>query len=220
MEEQSSLLEPQLRRSAEIYPPKTLWESYGGNIWDIESEAFMPKGAGLFSLKGTSCHALWRKLAADWRATIVQFYLHVQYGFMVAFMIRCHSHTTTHPLQPFGCTSVSFAGSLFSLVFGNTTLKPRVPLTQLHWRVLFSLACCCCCSCRWVACVAMTQVGATHPPVSWDFHFPDRVTIDSLPLQRLRCIDAVASLVVELCPLQVRRFIAGTLDAANSQMYK
>ena len=44
----------------------------------------MPKGAGLFSLKGMSCHVLWRKLAADWRATIVQFYLHVQYGFMVA----------------------------------------------------------------------------------------------------------------------------------------
>ena len=218
MEKQSSLLEPQLRRSAEIYPPKTLWESYGGNIWEIESEAFSAKrGWTLFSERDVLSRALAQaggRLARNNCRILLARPVRL-HGCLHDPLPLPHYHPSSATLwlhQCFLCRSLPFTG-----VWKHDSQAESFPYASTLVRVVLSGLWCCCC---WVACVAATQVGATHPPVSWDFHFPDRVTIDSLPLQRLRCIDAVASLVVELCPLQVRRFIAGTLDAANSQMYK
>ena len=65
MEEQSSLLEPQLRRSAEIYPPKMLWEARGGIFRIMNQRLLCQKGLDSQSPKGEDSPVSWRTLAHD-----------------------------------------------------------------------------------------------------------------------------------------------------------
>ena len=129
------------------------------------------------------------------------------------FMIRCQSHTATHPPQPLVALVLLqvLAFHLFKILW--TTSRALCLLSHVTLLLVSVLVASSLCVCTWV------HLGATHPRVSWKIHFPDSVTTTSLPLQQLWCTDAVASLVVELCPLQVRRFISWRLDAANSQMH-
>ena len=132
----------------------TLWVGYLGLM---RQSLLCKKGLDSQSPKGRTLPCLSRVLAhAGARHALNPTWIPNTASWL-PFMIRCQSHTTTHPLQPFGCTSVSFAGLSLSLVFGNTPLKPRVSPTYLHWCVLLSRACGVLCRCdmpdvghRWV----------------------------------------------------------------------
>ena len=169
-------------------PPKRYGKAMGEIFGILSQRLLCQKGLDSFHCKGgivTCSGASWRQTGAQQLSNST---CTSSTASWLPFMIRCHSHTTTHPLQPFGCTSVSFAGLSLSLVFGNTPFKPRVSFTQSRVSPGVSTRVSRLASCR-------TQVGDTHPCVSLHWHFISPMLV------QCRCIDCNPWMPLHRLPL-------------------